>query len=164
MDSRRSSPQRPTSGGQPRPDVAERLRAFNRFYTETIGSLDDQHEGLGVSLAQSRLLYTIASVDQPQVGWLADRLQLDMAYTSRLLGSLEDRGLIRRTISRQDRRQRVTTLTAKGKKLLARIEHRSNARMSTLTSHLDPSQIDQLLGAVDTIRTLLDKQPNEGGP
>lgn len=139
-------------------DTARRMRAFNRFYTEAIGSLHEQHEGLDVTLAQSRMLFTVASIDQPQVGQIAEVMRLDLAYTSRLLGSLEDAGLIRRSVSRHDRRQRDVVLSAKGRRLLAEIEDRSNERMTTLVSHLDDDEIERLLEAMNTIRELLDKE------
>ena len=138
-----------------RPALAERVRAFNRLYTQAIGSLDDRHEGLDVTLAQSRLLFTIGSLTEPQVNQIADLLGLDLAYTSRVLGTLEDAKLIRRTISTHDRRQRVVALTASGRRLLAEIERRSNQRVLTLVEHLEPDEIDRLLDAMDTIGVLL---------
>jgi DNA-binding MarR family transcriptional regulator len=138
--------------------LAERIRMFNRRYTEAIGSLDDRHEGLDVTLVQSRLLYTIGSLYAPPVNQIADELGLDLAYTSRVLGTLEDAKLIRRTISADDRRQRVVALTAKGRRLLDEIERRSNQRVLALVRHLEPDEIGQLLDAMDTIRVLITKQ------
>ena len=135
--------------------LAERIRAFNRRYTEAIGSLDDRHEGLDVTLAQSRLLYTIGSLAAPQVNQLADVLGLDLAYTSRVLGTLEDDQLIRRTIAADDRRQRVVALTAKGRRLLDELERRSNRRVLALVAHLGSDDRTQLLDAMDTIGALL---------
>ncbi len=144
-------------------DLAERLRAFNRFFTERIGALDDQHEGLDVTLGESRLLFTIRELGAPHPGEVADRLDLDLAYTSRLLGRLDDRHLIERSVSASDRRQRVVELTAGGRRLLATIERRSNARVLDLVDHLDPPQLDELTSAMSTIQNLLasreQKQP-----
>lgn len=144
--------------------AAERMRRFNRFYTEAVGSLDDHHEGLDVTLAQSRLLFTIASLERSRVGQIADALRLDLAYTSRVLGSLEDAGYISRTISRTDRRQRDVTATESGTRLLKEIEQRSNDRMSALVCHLDDDAIRRVLEAMDTIRTLLDKETSHETP
>lgn len=141
--------------------LAEQIRAFNRLYTEAIGSLSDQHEGLDVSLAQARILYSIRSLDKPQVNQVADALGLDLAYTSRVLGTLEDGRLIRRTISPDDRRQRVVALTAKGQRLLDEIERRSNQRVLGLIKHLDPDEVNRLLDAMDTVASLITKQEND---
>jgi len=144
--------------------LAERIRMFNRRYTEAIGSLDDRHEGLDITLVQSRLLYTIGSLQEPPVNQIADELGLDLAYTSRVLGTLEDAKLIRRTISADDRRQRVVALTAKGRGLLDEIERRSNQRVLTLVRHLDADGIDRLLDAMDTIRVLITQKDNHDQP
>jgi DNA-binding MarR family transcriptional regulator len=141
--------------------LAEALRSFNRFYTEAIGALSDRHEGLSVSLGQSRVLYTIAALGTPEVSQLANALQLDLAYTSRTIGTLEDAKLVRRTTSRLDRRRRIVQLTAPGRRTLAELERRSNARMLGLVEHLDEREVNELLDAMDHIRTLL---TDEGNP
>jgi DNA-binding MarR family transcriptional regulator len=139
-------------------EVAETIRSFNRFFTEAIGSLDEQHEGLDVTLAGSRILFTVRTLADAQVSQVADALHLDLAYTSRVLGVLEDAGLVRRTVSRRDRRQRDVTLTRKGEGLLVEIERRSNARMLALVGHLSASELGQVLDAMTTIRTLITKE------
>jgi len=144
--------------------LAKQIRAFNRLYTQAIGSLDDRHEGLDVSLAQSRMLFTIGSLHESQVNQIADTLGLDLAYTSRVLGTLEDARLIRRTISAADRRQRVVALTAKGRRLLAEIERRSNQRVLALVDHLAQADLERLLDAMDTIGTLLSRKDTNAKP
>ena len=144
--------------------MAEQIRAFNRLYTQAIGSLEDRHEGLDVSLAQSRMLFTIGSLHESQVNQIAGTLGLDLAYTSRVLGNLEDARLIRRTISTADRRQRVVALTAKGRRLLAEIERRSNQRVLALVDHLAQADLERLLDAMDTIGTLLARKDSNAKP
>jgi DNA-binding MarR family transcriptional regulator len=144
--------------------LAEEIRGFNRFYTEAIGSLADQHEGLTVSLAQSRLLFTVTALDGGQVSEIADRLGLDLAYTSRVLGTLEDRNLVRRTISPTDRRQRVVRVTPKGRRLLAEIETRSNTSALNLVAHLDDDRLARLLDAMKTIETLITNKEHDVQP
>ncbi len=138
--------------------LAESIRAFNRFYTETIGALNDRHEGLDVTIAESRLLFTVREFGATQPGRLAGHLRLDLAYTSRLLGRLEDAKLVRRTLSTTDRRQRVVVLTARGTRLLDEIERRSNTRVLQLVAHLDDTDVQTLLDAFGTIHTLLAKE------
>ena len=141
--------------------LATKLRSFNRFYTESIGALDDTHEGLDISLAQSRVLYTVAQLVAPEISAVADALKLDTAYASRIIGSLEDRKLVRRATSTQDRRRRSVKLTAIGRTLLDRVEKRSNRRMLGLVAHLDTHAQAELLAAMHLIQQLLNaaKEP-----
>lgn len=137
--------------------LAEELRSFNRFYTTAIGSLDKAHEGTAVNLAQSRMLFTVRLLGEPDVGDLADALKLDLAYTSRVLGALEDARLIRRVVSKVDRRRRTVILTKAGERTLADIEDRSNRRMLALVNHLGERDTRELLDAMAAIRRLLEE-------
>lgn len=138
--------------------MAEDIRRFNRFYTEAIGSLDERHEGLELNLAQSRMLYTIEAMGLPPVSAIAAHLQLDLAYTSRVLGSLESEALVQRTRSEDDGRQRVVSLTADGEAVLEQIKKRSNVRVLGLVEHLNEDQLRDLLKAMATIQSLISNQ------
>ena len=46
------------------------------------------------------------------------------------------------------------SLTAAGRRLLAELERRSNARMLSLVEHLDDAEIAELLQSMDRIRAL----------
>ena len=138
------------------------MRAFNRFYTERIGALDERHEGLALTIAESRCLFTVRRFGDPDLGQLAAALALDLGYVSRLVSRLERAGRVRRSPAADDRRRRVVTLTPAGEALLAEVERRSNARMDTLTAHLRPGEIKELLHAMDTIHRLLGDGDGDG--
>ena len=81
------------------------LRAFNRFYTRRIGVL---HEGLldsRFSLTESRLLWELAHCEHTTATALAQALDLDPGYLSRLLRGLKERGLLKASRSASDARQ-----------------------------------------------------------
>jgi len=141
--------------------IALSMRAFNRFYTERIGALDESHEGLAITIAESRCLFTIRRLGTPEVGAIADSLGLDLGYVSRLVSRLERAGRAERTPDDHDRRRRVVTLTRAGEDLLTEVEQRSNARMDSLTAHLRRNEKDELMTAMDSIRRLLDRQGTE---
>jgi DNA-binding MarR family transcriptional regulator len=131
------------------------MRAFNRFYTELIGALDDRHEGLDLTLAESRGLLTIDRLGSPDMGLIAQTLGLDLGYVSRLVSRLERAGRVQRKRAHDDHRRKVVTLTDAGASLLAELVNRSNARMERITAHLKRREISELLRAMDTIRHML---------
>ena len=131
------------------------MRTFNRFYTERIGALDGHHEGLALTIAESRCLFTVKRLRAPDIGQVAETLGRDLGYVSRLVSRRERAGRLRRVPAEDDRRRRVVSLTAKRRRVLEAVEQRSNERMDALTAHLRPSQVKELLEAMETIRRLL---------
>jgi DNA-binding MarR family transcriptional regulator len=67
----------------------------------------------------------------------------------------ERAGRLGRAPAKDDRRRRVVSLTAKRRRLLGAVEQRSNERKDALAAHLRPSQVKELLEAMETIRRLL---------
>jgi len=137
--------------------TAEAVRDFSRFFTERMGSLSERHEGLGLTLTQSRLLITIRENGPVEVSELAERLHLDLTFVSRTLTALEDRRLVKRKISTRDKRARSVELLANGRRLINKVEQRSNQRVLEMTAHLSQDEITSMLDAMNTIRVLLDR-------
>src|SRR5438034_3816183 len=90
-----------------------RVRSFNRVVTERVGALDETYLGRGRPLGETRLLWEIGA-GGADVRDLRRRLGIDAGYASRLLRSLEARGLAAVGVSDGDRRVRHARLTADG--------------------------------------------------
>src|SRR5689334_10426112 len=102
------------------------VRRFNRFYTRQIGVLRKTYLDSPYSLGEMRVLYEISHGDSLTASDIARTLDLDAGYLSRVLRNFERRGLISRTTSREDARQSHLTLTARGRKMFAPMESRSD--------------------------------------
>lgn len=134
-------------------DSIDRIRDFNRFYTQRLGLLTDRYLGLGRPLGPSRLLWEIG--DRAGVGELRDRLGLDSGYLSRLLRALEEQDLVRVVPHPVDGRARIAELTDAGRRERAALDDRSRAGVVALLSQLSPDQRTELVAAQERVRRLL---------
>lgn len=122
--------------------------------TERIGALEDRFLGRDLPLGQARLLWEIGA-EGADVRELRRRLQLDSGYLSRLLRSLERRGLVRVSPSERDRRVRRVRLTAAGRAEWDELERRSDRLARSLLEPLGPRQRAELARAMRVTERLL---------
>jgi DNA-binding MarR family transcriptional regulator/GNAT superfamily N-acetyltransferase len=106
-----------------------------------------------------RVLYELAQNEKLTASDIARTLDLDMGYLSRLLRNFEKRGLINRKISESDARQSHLTLTARGGKMFAPMEQRSQQYAASMLASLDGTQQAQIVSAMKSIETLLAGTP-----
>jgi DNA-binding MarR family transcriptional regulator/GNAT superfamily N-acetyltransferase len=135
------------------------VRAFNRFYTQRIGVLRRRMYGSPLSLAEVRVLYELAHRDAPTAGALADDLDLDRGYLSRILRGFERDGLLRRTRSQDDARQSHLALTPKGRRTFAPLDRASHDEVAQLLAHLSHADVERLVSGMATIERLLAPAP-----
>ena len=135
------------------------VRRFNRFYTRQIGVLRKNYLDSPYSLGEMRVLYELAQNEKLTASDIARTLDLDMGYLSRLLRNFEKRGLINRKISESDARQSHLTLTARGGKMFAPMEQRSQQYAASMLASLDGTQQAQIVSAMKSIETLLAGTP-----
>src|SRR5919206_946726 len=81
------------------------VRSFNRTVAERIGALSDHFLGRARPMGEARTLWEIGP-EGTEVRALRARLGLDSGYTSRVLRSLEQQGLVTVDASTTDRRGR----------------------------------------------------------
>ncbi len=131
------------------------VRAFNRFYTQKIGVLEEGLLDSPYSLTEVRVLWELAHRPGATATVLGQALALDAGYLSRMLGKLEARRLVTRRPSPDDRRQILVTLTTRGKGVFAALDARSARQVARLLAGLDGAERRQLVAAMRTIETLL---------
>lgn len=134
--------------------MVDQVRRFNRVVTERVGALNDHFLGRGRSLGEARLLWEIG-LDGCEVRLLRARLGLDSGYLSRLLRSLEAAGLVRVKAGAGDRRIRVASLTAAGRRERGALDERSDELAETLLAPLGLIQREQLVAAMGQVERLL---------
>jgi len=140
-----------------------RVRAFNRDYTRRIGVLSEGLLDSPYSLTQVRVMYEIAHRSGVTAGELAEGLDLDRGYLSRMLKGFETRKLLVRTPAPEDGRRQHLRMTPAGMRVFAPLEKRSQEQVRGMLTALDEERRRVLLEAMDTIQNTLDTSPNEKG-
>ncbi len=132
------------------------VRRFNRFYTKQIGVLHDGLLKSPFSLSEVRVLYEVAHREKPTARDLGKELGLDAGYLSRVLGSFERRGLVRRERSAVDGRQSLLSLTLKGRKVFSPLDARSDEEVAAMLARVPPGRQKELISAMHTIEDILE--------
>jgi DNA-binding MarR family transcriptional regulator/GNAT superfamily N-acetyltransferase len=140
------------------PAQIDRVRAFNREYTRRIGVLSEGLLDSPYSLTEARVMYEIAHRRDITAGELAEDLDLDRGYLSRLLKGFETRKLLARTTSAEDGRRQHLRLTPAGMRVFAPLEKRSQEQVRDMFSTLDEERRRAVLAAMDTIEGALTEQ------
>jgi len=135
-------------------EAIAQVRRFNRLVTQRAGALDDHFIGRDRPLGESRLLYEIGP-DGAELRDLRQRLGLDSGYVSRLVRSLEGKGLIRLSAGSEDLRVRRACWTAAGRREVAEMNRRSDQAAAALLEALPSTQRPRLLAAMGEVHRLL---------
>lgn len=137
------------------------VRRFSRFYTRRIGLLQDRFLESSFSLTQGRVLYELAHQPGCTATDIVAALALDHGYLSRILRNFEERGLIGRKRAKEDGRQMVLSLTAKGQLAFGALDKRSQDDAGAMLGKLSDTEQARVVMAMDTIETLIEREPKE---
>ncbi|MBW8302376.1 MAG: helix-turn-helix domain-containing GNAT family N-acetyltransferase [Brevundimonas sp.] len=136
-------------------DAVQAVRGFNRFYTRRIGLLEDHLPSSSLSLPEGRIVYELATGETPTAAGLSRELDMDKAQLSRLLTKLVDKGLVETREDPGHGRRKILSLTAAGRSAFAEMDEGTHATTGAMLTRLHPSQVDELVGAMDRIQTAL---------
>lgn len=138
-------------------ELINKIRSFNRFYTNVIGLLDHHFLDSRFSLTEGRVLYEICNTDECSAKKIRESIVIDEGYLSRILDSFSKRGLIKKAPSLTDRRLRIIVPTEKGRNEFTNLNKNSNILISQLVEKLSEEERAELLNNMEGIRTLLEK-------
>jgi DNA-binding MarR family transcriptional regulator/GNAT superfamily N-acetyltransferase len=150
----------------PDPDFEQRIgavRRFSRFYTRRIGLLQDGLLETQYSLTQGRVLYELAHRKDCTATDIVAALGLDHGYLSRILRSFEQQGLVVKRRGKEDGRQWLLSLTAKGRKVFAALDRRSQNDVGEMLRNLSEADQTRVVVAMDTIEALIECDPSKRG-
>lgn len=136
-------------------ELIEKIRSFNRFYTNVIGLLDQHFLDTPLSLTEGRVLYEIAHTKECSARKIRENLAIDEGYLSRIIHMFTKQGLVRKTPSSNDKRLHIILLTEKGKKEFAKLNDNSNKSVSQLIEKLSAKEREDLVRMMEGIHELL---------
>jgi DNA-binding MarR family transcriptional regulator/N-acetylglutamate synthase-like GNAT family acetyltransferase len=132
-----------------------RVRAFNRDYTRRIGVLAEGLLDSSYSLTEVRVMYEIAHRSGVTAAELADDLDLDRGYLSRLLKGFETKRLLAKVASPEDGRRQLLRLTPAGLRVFEPLERRSQEQVKGMLTALDEERRGALLKGMEVIQSAL---------
>ncbi|MBE9170297.1 MarR family transcriptional regulator [Pleurocapsales cyanobacterium LEGE 06147] len=136
----------------------EAVRQFNRFYTQQIGVL---HEGIlrsPFSLTEARVIYELANREKSTATEIANTLNLDVGYLSRILRDFKKCGLIDKQPSETDGRQSILTLTEQGQNSFTMLNTCSHNEIGAMLNKLSSADQRRLIKAMQVIEEVLGTQ------
>ena len=140
--------------------AVDAVRRFSRFYTNSIGLLNEGLLDTPYSLSEGRVIFELAQRDSTEVAELRRTLDVDAGYMSRILARFEDDGLVTREWAHDDARRQVISLTRKGRAAFKTLDKRSAAEIHELLERVPRANRDQLVDALRTVELLLGDQPH----
>jgi DNA-binding MarR family transcriptional regulator/GNAT superfamily N-acetyltransferase len=133
-------------------DTIERIRAFNRSWTEVLGLLDRHLLDTDHTLTEARVLFELGrarrGVERLE---LRDKLQIDQSFLGRVVSGLQRAGLVTVTRDRADGRRHRLTLTADGRAAYRELDKRSARQIDSLVAPLTGDQRRLLVEAMTVI-------------
>jgi DNA-binding MarR family transcriptional regulator len=136
-------------------ELIDRIRGFNRFYTNIIGLLHQHFLDSPFSLTEGRVLYEICNTNDCSAKKIRESIVIDEGYLSRILDNFVNRGLIEKTRSRTDGRLWMILPSEKGKREFASLNDNSNRLIAQMIKKLSPQECTELIQKMERIRELL---------
>jgi DNA-binding MarR family transcriptional regulator len=133
------------------------IRAFNRFYTQIIGLVNDHFLDSEYSLPEARILFELYHHPGLTASDLIAMLDMDKGYLSRMLRRFEEKKLVSRVSDETDRRVVTLTLTAKGNKEFELLNRASNDQVEDAFSNLSEKDSQELVEKMIEIRRIIIK-------
>lgn len=141
------------------PNDIQAIRRFNRYYTQTIGALDEHYLKSPYSLTELRILHELSQTAGITAKALAERLAMDHGFLSRKLAGLERKQCIRRQQSSEDKRQQHLYLTAQAEAEQPALEQAADNKVANLLADIAPERREQLVNAMQTVERILTNAP-----
>lgn len=136
-------------------DSINKIRSFNRFYTNILGLLNHHILGSGYSLTEVRVMLEISKINHCTANALATQLDIDRSYMSRIIKNLEKNELITKAQSKKDNRVIFITLTVKGNETITSLSKKSDEQIASLIHPLDQNQLAKVTEAMEIIKTII---------
>ncbi|MBI3221415.1 MAG: MarR family transcriptional regulator [Bacteroidetes bacterium] len=133
------------------------IRAFNRFYTNVIGLLDQHVLNSKYSLPEVRILYELYHQEDLTASDIITSIRIDKGYLSRIIRQFEKKKLITKAKSSTDARSLHLRLTKKGRSEFEVLNDASHNQIKDTLEPLTDAECDKLTRNMTEIQKILSK-------
>jgi DNA-binding MarR family transcriptional regulator len=140
----------------------DQVRAFNRFYTDVTGLLDQYILHSNYSLPEARVLFELYHHESMTASDIISLFTIDKGYLSRVLLQFEKNKLILKKRSAADARATRISLTAKGRKEFEQLNQASHDQIQNLLEKLSVQERNNLVSHMAAIKEILGKSISTG--
>lgn len=137
--------------------IVKKVREFNRFYMPSMNLLGNHYLGSEYSVTEARVFFELYENEGCNAAHIAQIMNIDKSYLSRIIKSHEKNGYIQRTPSCEDGRSYSLFLTDKGKNKAVDFIYKSDDEIGKIIQSLSVDEQIRLADALDTITELLSK-------
>ena len=139
-------------------EFVDKIRSFNRFYTNIIGLLDQHFLDTPFSLTEGRVLYEISNTELCTAKKIRSKVDIDEGYLSRIIDKFIQKGLVKKTPAQEDRRLHIIVLTDKGRMEFSKLNDNSNRSVHQVIRNLSDQECAELVAMMERIQVLLTKE------
>lgn len=145
-------------------DEALRAQAFQLF-SQLLVRADparmEQWAGLGLTMTQVRVLYTLQIEDRLAAGELAERLNVRPSTVTRIVDRLVQNKLVARDVDESDRRLVRHRLTKKGASVFRELQSMGRERLARVFDQLDDGQVKRVVEALRDLNEAVETVASE---
>lgn len=137
--------------------LVEKVRAFNRFYMPAMKLLGNRYLGSEYSVTEARIFFEIYEREGCNAAHIAETMQIDKSYLSKIITAHEKNGYLQRTPSLRDKRSYDLFLTEKGKIRAEEFIAKSNEEIKAILKSFSEGERLKMERALDDIIEILKK-------
>lgn len=138
--------------------LISKVREFNRLYMPTMKLLGNHYLGSEYSVPEARVFFEIYENEGCNAAHIAEKMNIDKSYLSKIISSHEKSGYITKKPSSTDRRTYNLYLTDKGKERALELIQSSDNEIGNILTHLSADEQQKMYAALETVMDLLKKK------
>lgn len=138
--------------------LISKVREFNRLYMPTMKLLGNHYLGSEYSVPEARVFFEIYENEGCNAAHIAEKMNIDKSYLSKIISSHEKSGYITKKLSSTDKRTYDLYLTDKGKEKALELIRSSDNEIGNILTHLSADEQQKMYAALEIVMDLLKKK------
>lgn len=135
-----------------------RLKRLSEQFLNDVNKIYKHHK-ISFDAAWFPVFYLIAEHDEVSIRTISNELRISHSAASQMISSLQQKGFVKSTVSKTDARHKAVTFTAKGQKLLQKVQPVWKALQKAMEElSIENTQSKKLLDALSALENNLQKE------